>query len=102
MKLSIRTSGGFGNIRLQGQLDTDQLDSALAARVHSALRPERLGSIAPSPSSPVADAVQYEVTLFAEKGVQRFLVDEAAAPADVQEALRALVKEIVRRRRRGE
>ncbi len=101
MKLAIGTSGGFGNIRIQGQVETDRLEPGLAARVRSALSPERLGALSAPAGGGVADAVQYEVTLFLQPGVRRFVVDEAAAPADVQEVLHALVKEIVHRRRTG-
>ena len=45
MKLTIATSGGFGNIRIRGELDTGELDDALARKTMAALRPERLDAL---------------------------------------------------------
>lgn len=101
MKLSIRTSGGFGNIRIQGRLDTDELDPSLAARVQSTLSPQRLDSLPPPAGGPEVDTVQYEIDLDTEGGVRRYLLDEASIPREMQEVLQALVHEVIQKRRRN-
>jgi hypothetical protein len=99
MKLSVKTSGGIGNIQLQGQLDTNELPSDLAERVHKVLSPARLESFRSTEGIPVPDMIQYEIMLFLGSGVQKFEIDEANAPADVIDVVEELVQEVVRRKR---
>ena len=99
MKLTIATSGGFGNIRIQGELDTDKLDSTLAEKAKSVLKPERLGSLPLDTAGSMVDVTQFEVGIFLEDEVYRCTVDEANAPSDIIEVLQALVREIIRKKR---
>ena len=101
MKLTIATSGGIGNIRLQGQLDTDELDSKLAEKAKSALKPERLASLPLDTAGSMVDATQFEVGIYLEDGVYQYTVDEANAPPDVVEVLQALVHEIILKKRQS-
>jgi hypothetical protein len=100
VKLTIRTSGGFGNIRLQGDLDTDELDSTLAKRTKSVLKPERLESLQAKTEGFMVDVTQFEVDISLEDGVHQYTLDEANAPPDVVEVLQALVHEIILKKRR--
>ena len=100
MKLTIATSGGIGNIRLQGELDTDKLDSTLAKKAKSVLKPERLDALPLDTAGSIVDVTQFEVGIFLEDGVHQYTVDEANAPPDVIEVLQALVHEIIIRKLR--
>jgi hypothetical protein len=100
VKLTISTSGGFGNIRLQGDLDTDELESALAKKATSVLKPERLESLPFNTAGSMADVTQFEVGIFLEDGVHQYTLDEANVPPDVVEVLQALVHEIILKKRR--
>lgn len=99
MKLSVKTSGGIGNIQLQGQLDTNELPDDLAERVHKVLSPARLESARSAEGVPVPDMIQYEIRLFLGSGVQKFEIDDVNAPADVIGVVEELVQEVVRRKR---
>jgi hypothetical protein len=99
MKLSVKTSGGIGNIQLQGQLDTNELPNELAERVHRVLSPARLESTRSTEAVPIPDMMQYEIRLFLGSGVQKFEIDEGNAPADVIDVVEELVQEVIRRKR---
>jgi hypothetical protein len=101
MILTISTSGGIGNLRIQGELDTDELDRTLADQVKSVLRPERLKSITFEPGTAMVDSSKFEVGFLLEKGVQQYTIDEANAPAEVVEVLQALVHEIILKKRQS-
>jgi hypothetical protein len=94
-------SGGFAGLRLEGELDTEALDRPLAAQVQERLRAERLREIAAAGPSRAVDSMQYEITLDVGRAERRFSIDEAAAPGEIVETLQALVREIVRRKRKG-
>jgi hypothetical protein len=97
MKLSVKTSGGIGNIQFQGQLDTDELPGELAERVHKVLSPARLETTRLTETFP--DAIQYEIGLFFRSGLQKFEIDESSAPPDVLDVLEELVREVIRKKR---
>jgi hypothetical protein len=99
MKLSVKTSGGIGNIQLQGQLDTSELPNDLAERVHRVLSPARLESARSTEGVSLPDMIQYEISLFVGSRVQRFEINDANAPADVIDVVQELVQEVVRRKR---
>jgi hypothetical protein len=99
MKLSLKTSGGIGNIQLQGQIDTDELPSALAERVHTVLTPERLASAHSTAMDPVADAMQYEIGLLLDSGLQTFQIDDVHAPPEVLDIVQELVQRLIDKKR---
>ena len=99
MKLFLKTSGGIGNIQLQGQLDTDDLEGELADRVNAVLDPTSLSAM-PSPEAGfMADAMQYDIGLFLDSGLQQFVISEASAPHDVLGVVEELVQELIRQKR---
>ena len=99
MKLSLKTSGGIGNIQLQGQLETDELPKALAERVCTVLTPARLASARSTAMDSVADAIQYEIGLFLDSGLQTFVIDDVHAPADVLDIIQELVQRLIEKKR---
>jgi hypothetical protein len=99
MKLSLKTSGGIGNIQLQGQLETDELPRALAERVRTVLTPARLVSARSTAMDSVADAIQYEIGLFLDSGLQTFVIDDVHAPADVLDIIQELVQRLIEKKR---
>jgi hypothetical protein len=100
VKLVIATSGGIGNIRIHGEVDTDRLDSDLAGRVEAELKPERLETLPAVPAGQTVDATQFEVAIYCEGEIRRYTLDEASAPPEVVEVLQALVRRIIQDRRR--
>jgi hypothetical protein len=100
MKLTIATSGGIGNIQIQGELDTDELDSNLADQARSVLKPERLETLSLNTAGSMVDVTQYEVGIYLDDGVHQYTVDEANAPQEVLEVLQALVHELVLKKRK--
>jgi hypothetical protein len=99
MKVTIRTSGGIGNIRIHGEIDTEELDHKLAERTKSVLTPEHLTTVSRDFPGAVVDVTQYEVGIFQENRVQSYTVDEASAPPEIVEVLQALVHEIIVKKR---
>jgi|SwirhirootsSR3_FD_contig_101_1003326_length_2350_multi_3_in_0_out_0_2 hypothetical protein len=99
MKLSLKTSGGIGNIQLQGQIDTDELPSDLAERVRTVLTPEHLAAAHSAVMGPVADAMQYEIGLFLDGGLQTFQIDDVHAPPGVLDIVQELVQRVIDQKR---
>jgi hypothetical protein len=99
MKFTVRTSGGIGNIRIQGEIDTEELDPTLAEQVKSVLTPEHLITVPRDTAGSTVDVTQYEVGIFQEDGVHSYTVDEAIAPQEIVEVLQALVHEIILKKR---
>ena len=98
MKLSLKTSGGIGNIQIQGQLETEELSRSLAERVRTMLTPTHLTSARSSGVSLMTDAMQYELGLSLDDGFQHFEVNEANAAPEVLDIVQELVQEVIRRK----
>lgn len=104
MKVSVKSSGGFANIQLQGQVDTVDLPAALAETAERVLTRENLDRAQSAPRDPqVADAMLYEVTLHGvgDEPPETYAIDDVAADPEIAEALAALMGEVMRRRRAG-
>jgi hypothetical protein len=99
MKLSLKSSGGIGNIQLQGQIDTDELPPALAERVRTVLTPERLAAARSAATDSVADAMQYEISLFLDSGLQTFHIDDVHAPPEVVDIVQELFQRVIDQKR---
>ena len=99
MKLFLKSSGGFGNLQIQGTLDTDQLPEALAEKVRTVLTPEQLSAPHPRDTRAWADATQYEIDLMLDSGTQKFHIDDATAPPQVLDTVQELIQEIINRKR---
>lgn len=98
MKLSLKTSGGIGNIQIQGQVETEELSRSLAERVRTVLTPAHLTYARSSEVSPMTDAMQYELGLYLDDGFQHFEVNEANAAPEVLDIVQELVQEVIRRK----
>jgi hypothetical protein len=98
MKLSLKTSGGIGNIQIQGQLETEDLPQSLAERVRTVLTPAHLTSTRSAEVYPMTDAMQYELGLYLDDGFQHFEVNEADAEPAVLDIVQELVQEVIRRK----
>lgn len=99
MKLRLEITGGLGGFRLEGQLDTGELDPELAREVEEVLTAERLEAAAPQAPGGMADAQQYVLTLLPddEHGeARRYVVDDACPVPEVLDVLDQLRFEIVR------
>ena len=97
MKVFILRSGGLANLRLQGEVDTDDLPEDLKKRAAALLQPEKLRQLQPSAHG-VPDAFQYEIRLTAESGeVETFLLDDASQDADLCDVLDGLMRALQNR-----
>jgi len=105
VKLRLASSGGIGGLRLQGPLDTEELAPDLAAQARRLVE-IAASEAAPEPpgaAGPLPDAVEYELTWFVEEEVgrevarHRTFAEATTSPAAL-DALRALMREVVRRR----
>lgn len=104
MKVSVKSSGGFANIELGGQIDTVDLPAELAEAAERVLTKENLGKAAAAPRDPhVADSMLYEVTLHGagDEPSGTYAIDDVAADSEIGETLAALMSEVLRRRREG-
>lgn len=95
MKVVLRTSGGFANIRIEGELDTDELPLDTAERAESLLHPESLRRAASSGAPRVPDAQQYTIWVEGEE----FTIDQASAEPRLRALMNDLTNEIIRRRK---
>jgi len=102
MKLYIKTSGGIGNIRIQGEIDTDDLPHRLAAHVRSMFDPAKLALLPhPEDTGTTADGMQYEVHLMSGDDARRLAIAESNAPEDLIDVLQELIQELIRRKSAG-
>jgi hypothetical protein len=83
VKVFLRSSGGIGNIQIQGEVDTADLPPELAK-----------GSENPQ----FADAQQISIRVSSPQGHSEVEVDESAAPPELVDLCNVLIHEIVRRR----
>jgi len=102
MKILLKTSGGFANLRIDGVLDTDQLPPELAERIERGLASDALRDAATLDNPVLADGTVYELTILPEtEGGERrhFVIDDAAVADEILDVLDAILHEIIRRRR---
>jgi Emfourin len=88
MKVTIKTSGGFGGFGLSPKptvVDVDLLVGALKERVRAAFAPARLKTLAKAAGDlRAADRIVYELEVTAEGGrTERVEVNEDALPAEM-------------------
>jgi hypothetical protein len=107
MKIFLRCAGGIGNVRVEGQVDTSDLDHDLAQRVERVLSPAQLTGIVASksaarstPSGPfMADAQEVELAIHsATAEPQKYQLNEAELSDEVLEVLDELRYEITRQK----
>jgi Emfourin len=104
MKVQLKTSGGFANLRIEGELDTAKLSPELAERIERGLGSEALRDAATLANPALADGSVYELTILPETegGKPRhFVIDDAAVADEVLDAVDDILHEIIRRRRDG-
>ena len=92
MKVFILRSGGLANLRVQGEVDTDDLPEDLGKRAVALLQPEKLRGVQPSADG-VPDAFQYEIRLQAENGeYETFRLDDPSHNPDLCDVLDGLIR----------
>lgn len=101
MKIHLACSGGFANLRIQGQVDTAELSADLAEKVERVLGAHRrLRAASAAPKDPrMTDAQHYELTVDAggEGGPRQYHLDDSSLSDELLEVLDELRGEIVRR-----
>ena len=102
MKVRLSCSGGIGNLRIDGVLDTSELSEEVSEKVESALAHDNLTAVDGVKGGPfMMDAQQYELTVMAEDAEgehRRYELDDSALSDDLLDALDELRAEIVRRK----
>jgi hypothetical protein len=98
VKVFLRSSGGIGNIQIQGEVDTADLPPELAQRAEELLTPDRLRASKGSENPQFADAQQISIRVSSPQGHSEVEVDESAAPPELVDLCNVLIHEIVRRR----
>ncbi len=113
MKIVLKSSGGIGGLRFEGQLDTADLPSELAQRTeeHLSSKNLRAASKAPSRSSsmrssmgmsiPTPDAQQYEIHLLPEHedgAIERHVINDMCPDGKILDVIDDLLAEVVERK----
>ncbi len=102
MRLSLTSSGGLGGFGFNGEIDTADLPAELARRVEEHLTSKKLRSISAARSSPVPDAMEYQLAIMPEKEdgeIEHHVVDDMCPVGEVLDVIDDLMAEIARRRR---
>ncbi|MEM7584416.1 MAG: protealysin inhibitor emfourin [Acidobacteriota bacterium] len=107
MKIVLKSSGGIGGLRLEGEVDTSDLPSELAQRTKQHLSSKSLQAATSSRRQlmPMPDARQYEIHLLPEQesgSVERHVVDDLCPVGEVLDVIDDLLAEVVARRRQVE
>jgi hypothetical protein len=104
VKLHLASSGGVAGVRLEGQLDTDDLAPEIAAHARRLVDLAAGEEEAATPGEArAADVLQYELTWFAREEPGREVAyhrhfSQSTAPDAALESLQALMREVVRRK----
>ena len=98
--LFISRSGGLANLRLHGEVDTDDLPSELGERASVALQAETLRNLAPSTGG-VPDGFQLiEVRVQTEAGeYETFMLDDPTNHPELCDVLEGLIQALMQKRR---
>ena len=102
MRLFLKSSGGFGGLRIEGAVDTADLPEELARRVDDYLTSDNLSSASESRSLPMPDAREYELHLLPEDEdgeVQKHVVDDMCPQGEVLDVIDDLMAHIVQRKK---
>ena len=98
MKIFLRTSGGFANIRIEGEIDTADLPDELAGKAEELLKPGSIPSTPGPENLNLTDSRQFSIHVTTENDSTNYDLDETSAKPDLLELLNDLVQEIVRRK----
>lgn len=100
MRIHLACSGGIGNLRIEGQVDTSELPEEQSRKIEEILERESLAAHDGVKGGPfMMDSQQYELTVMpedAEGEPRRYHLDDSALPDDLIDALDTLRSEIVR------
>lgn len=98
MKIFIRSSGGFANIQLQGEIDTADLPDDLAKKAKDLFDPGKIKVVQSNKNSQFVDGQHFHIRVSsADKSIQIEL-DEASAKPELFAICNQLIHEIVRRK----
>ena len=102
MKVHLACSGGIGNLRIDGRVDTSKLAEDVGRQVEEALDADTLAALDGAKGGPfMMDSQQYELTVMPEDAggeARRYRLDDSALPDDLIAALDVLRADIVRRK----
>ena len=105
MKVLVRGSGGFGGLRIQGELDTADLPPELKRRAEAMLAAEPMekamaAAEAATANPHMADAQELEVTVIGEAagGARSYLLRGGAMDPEVMQLANDLMREVIKRR----
>lgn len=98
MKIFLRSSGGFANIQIQGEVDTTDLPAHLAKKAKTLLTPNRIKNVSGIENPQYADSQQIHVRVSSPEGSIQFELDESTADQELFALCNDLIHEIVRRK----
>lgn len=105
MKVLLRKTGGVAGLRLQGEIDLEELPAELKARSKAVLQPEALKAAQAKPQNArMVDAQHYEVSLIpddASAPVDTYAFSEAQDAPEVLEVLDAVMHEVIKRKQKS-
>ncbi len=100
MRLALRGPGGLGGLRIEGQLDTDDLSPNLARRVKQLLQPDRLHAVEKSGPGKQTEPDEYYLTLVEEGRAHEFHFQSSDSPVELMTLLNDLMHEVIVRKAR--
>jgi len=101
MRFHVQSSGGFGNIRLQGSVDADDLPSELAQKLLSVLSGQAKASPDQSPPSQMCDGMTLEISVTDCDIPRQATIDQTTVAAEDWATCHGLLQEIVKRKTSG-
>ncbi len=94
MRILLKSSGGFGGLRVEHQLDTASLPPDLARRALTYLSSESLRAARSTRSISMPDAQQYEIHILPEKEdgkVEYYVVDDMCPRGEILDVIDELM-----------
>lgn len=96
MKIFVKRSGGFANIRIQGELDTSELPPDLAQKVDRLIKPSTLNKV--GKKNPfMADGQQISIGFRSsdKEPYQEYEIDESSADPELYDVCNELANQVV-------
>lgn len=105
MRLHIACSGGFGGLRIEGELDKAELEEGLRTKLEAALAGGALERAAAGPIDPrTTDAQNTELTVLPgneDDTAQRYRLDDSRLDAELLELVDGLRRALVQKKARA-
>jgi len=98
MRLGLKGPGGFGGLRIEGQIDTDDLSPELAKRASDILKPELLLRAERTGAGMMTDPEHYDLTVIKDGVAHEYHLQAPGAPDELMSLLGDLMHEVIVRK----